>query len=480
MGDSAERIEECEPSTQGTDEVGTSPKGLSEESRRFIKDAKLRIEALVWGRGEAQRRVGEAERCNNEAQRRLGELQRVVNEQQRLLVGAQSDLSKAAWLLKADLEAAQTGTEEEQMRRQSVHDHILLGQGKLGKLNLALEDVQESERRASGMVKRRLEAVQRAAKKEKLRVETTLMEIMDEAFRLDSVAASRNPDPSSKTTLRTSCRQQKGPLVSDSLTEDIISRPFCTQKCLLGLVRGELLDKQCPNVSLHCGKQTACDHLHKHPLIFQDWLDILHKQLTVSLGAICKGLGREGNTGFLLYVAPNLHGYTLVAKGTTRDKAPYLRHEATVYQHMRALQGICLPVYLGSLNLIHAYLCEDMYGPQELVHLMFLSSAGEDLDTDNASEDDIATWTRELCRTVEEVNKAGVIHNSLKPSNMHWNKEVGRLMLVDFERAEILTSSKRTCTEDDTGCGPEWKKRKGSPYKSGRTSEKGRVKGVFG
>ncbi|EON64125.1 hypothetical protein W97_03355 [Coniosporium apollinis CBS 100218] len=480
MGDSEERIEECEPSPQCIDEVGTCPKGLTEESRRFIKDAKLRMEASEWGLGEAQRRLGESQRCNDEAQRRLGESQRTVKEQQRLLVGAQSDFSKAAWLLKADLEAAQTGTEEEQMRRQSVHDHILLGQGKLGKLNLALEEVQESERRAGGMVERRLEALQKAAKREELRVTTTFKEIMDETFRLDSVAASRNPDPSSKTTLRTPCRQQEGPLVSDSLTENIISRPFCTQKCLLGLVRGELLDKQCPNVSLHCGKRTACDHLHKHRLNLQDWLDILHKQLTVSLDAICEGLGREGDTGFLLYIAPNLHGYTLVAKGTTRDKVPYLRHEATVYQHIRALQGICLPVYLGSLDLIHAHECDHMYGPQELVHLMFLSSAGEDLDTDNASKDDIATWTRELRRTVEAVNKAGVIHNSLKPSNMLWNKEVGRLMLVDFERAEILTSSKRTCTEDDTDCGPEWKKRKGSPYKSGRTSEKGRLKGVFG
>jgi hypothetical protein len=48
-------------------------------------------------------------------------------------------------------------------------------------------------------------------------------------------------------------------------------------------------------------------------------------------------------------------GYTLVGKGTVEAFMPDLRHEGQIYQRLDAIQGECIPVYLGNIDLLKVY-----------------------------------------------------------------------------------------------------------------------------
>ena len=81
---------------------------------------------------------------------------------------------------------------------------------------------------------------------------------------------------------------------TNSSTHQVQTRPYCTQRCLLGLIRGEMLDSHCPNVPLHCGETHDGHHAHHHPLDHTTWLARLHDQLTRTLDDNCHPLGKQG------------------------------------------------------------------------------------------------------------------------------------------------------------------------------------------
>ncbi|KAG5940545.1 hypothetical protein E4U59_002371 [Claviceps monticola] len=60
--------------------------------------------------------------------------------------------------------------------------------------------------------------------------------------------------------------------------------PYCTQKCLLGLVLGEILDPACPNVALHCqDREDEAGHIERHPVDHTEWLRLLDEQFKHSI-----------------------------------------------------------------------------------------------------------------------------------------------------------------------------------------------------
>ncbi|KAJ4308780.1 hypothetical protein N0V84_011896 [Fusarium piperis] len=132
-------------------------------------------------------------------------------------------------------------------------------------------------------------------------------------------------------------------------------REYCTQKCLLGLVSGGFLDPVCPNVALHC-RQDGCDRTHactptRHPVDHAEWLRLLWKQLERSLDDGITPLGEGGARGVLFRVTLLVYGYTFVSKGTVRAFIPDLEHEAAVYDRLRPIQGVNVPVFLGAIDL---------------------------------------------------------------------------------------------------------------------------------
>ncbi|KAF2241317.1 hypothetical protein BU26DRAFT_544447 [Trematosphaeria pertusa] len=215
------------------------------------------------------------------------------------------------------------------------------------------------------------------------------------------------------------------------------SRPYCTQGCLLGLIHGRPLDNSCPNFSLHRGEQHRDPRYH--PVTHETWLRLLHEQLTRTLDNDIVPLGKQGARGILFQVTLSMYGYTIIAKGTVFAFLEDLRHEAAVYQRLQNLQGVCVPVFLGAVDLARPYYYDFRV---RVVHVMFLSWAGDDVVDGDVGGDDRRKRSKELVRSVRDVHRAGVVHGDIRAANALWNGEVRRVMLIDFERA-VLAESRR-------------------------------------
>ena len=75
---------------------------------------------------------------------------------------------------------------------------------------------------------------------------------------------------------------------------------------------------------------------------------------------------------------------------------------------------------------------------------MLLSWAGEYLDGSKTSTGtDGQRWTSDLVRAVNAIHGAGVLHRDMRMPNLLWNKETKRVMVIDFERAEIVKAVRR-------------------------------------
>jgi len=89
---------------------------------------------------------------------------------------------------------------------------------------------------------------------------------------------------------------------------------YCTQACLLGLVRRGPLDGACPNVNTHRA-HGAGNH---HALGWKSLAKLMLPQLAEDPDNGCEPLGKQGARGALLRLTLESYGYTFVAKGTGR------------------------------------------------------------------------------------------------------------------------------------------------------------------
>ena len=201
---------------------------------------------------------------------------------------------------------------------------------------------------------------------------------------------------------------------------------YCTQKCLLGLVEGGLLDKTCPNVWDHGGSHHRIDQ--------PTFLDLMRKQLSKDLDTDCEPVGVHGARGALFKVRLTSHGYILAAKCTVINFVCHLNQEAAIYKHLRPIQGVHVPVHLGNIDLDRPYFYE---GIAKIVHMMFLSFGGK-LISQRINGDNRLYLTERVERSIRAVHQLGVLHRDAMPRNILWNAEVGQAMIIDFERSEIL------------------------------------------
>ena len=211
------------------------------------------------------------------------------------------------------------------------------------------------------------------------------------------------------------------------------SRAFCTQLCLQGLAQGGSLDRQCPNILSHCEGGYTGD---QHQLSGEKFRMLLGKQLRQGRGNACQPLWMQGARGALFKVILISHGYTVVGKGTVTAFIKDLRHEAEVYQRLAALQAIHIPICLGSVDLNEPFYYDTGV---RIMHFLLLSWAGERLDeSKRAPSTDRQTWTSDLVRAVSAIHQAGVLHHDIRMPNLLWNEETKRVMVIDFEGAEIV------------------------------------------
>lgn len=210
-------------------------------------------------------------------------------------------------------------------------------------------------------------------------------------------------------------------------------RAICTQLCLQGLAQGGPLDRQCPNVSKHC-EEGYQGHLHQ--LSVEGFRKLLGEQLRRGRGDACQPLGMQGARGALFSITLASHGYTVVGKGTVTAFIKDLRHEEEVYQRLVTLQAIHIPICLGSIELYQPFYYDTGV---RIMHFLLLSWAGKCLDDSKTAPGiDRQTWTMDLVRAVNAIHGAGVLHQDIRMPNLLWNEETKRVMVIDFEGAEIV------------------------------------------
>ncbi|KAI1266039.1 hypothetical protein F5Y18DRAFT_384377 [Xylariaceae sp. FL1019] len=222
--------------------------------------------------------------------------------------------------------------------------------------------------------------------------------------------------------------------------DDGQARRYCTQRCLLGLVDRGLLDPNCPNVTLHHERSATSQAYTRsfHPVQHDEWLRLLSKQLAESLDHGVTKLGEQGARGVLFQITMLEYGYTFVCKGTVQAFITDLEHEAAVYARLRSVQGINIPVFLGSIDLrsIHRtyYYDHRVY----ITHMMFLSWGGHSLDRVHIKDGQRRQLEARALRALQAMHHRGVVHEDVRTANMLLHPETQNVMLIDFERASLL------------------------------------------
>jgi len=210
------------------------------------------------------------------------------------------------------------------------------------------------------------------------------------------------------------------------------TRQYCTQECLHGLLTGGILDRNCPNVKDHCSK---AKDLCQHVVNSSTFLRMMRNQLAFDRDTDCKPLYIQGARGALFKLTLTSYGYTVAAKGTISAFTPYLRHEAAVYKRLSSIQGIYVPVCLGAIDLVRPY----YHNGDQITHMLLLSWGGTRLDR-HINRDNESDVMAQAITSLQAIHQLGVLHQDAMPRNMLWNTEGKRVMVVDFERAELAKS----------------------------------------
>ncbi|EEH03786.1 conserved hypothetical protein [Histoplasma capsulatum G186AR] len=216
-------------------------------------------------------------------------------------------------------------------------------------------------------------------------------------------------------------------------TQTSVQREYCTQKCLLGLVNGDLLDRNCPNVASHGGGK-------RHDIDHHELLRLARSQILRNDGGPfgCESMHKHGISATSFDFTLFSHGYRCVAKGTPVEFG-YSAYEEHVYQRLHSIQGTRIPVCLGSVDVSCRPLFYD--GIARIGYLLLLSHAGT--PTKFHDGPDIRP---SFHKAVSDIHRLGVRHDDLHDGNVFWNAENKGAMVIDFERAKML--SKRGSTKE--------------------------------
>lgn len=207
-------------------------------------------------------------------------------------------------------------------------------------------------------------------------------------------------------------------------------RAFCTQGCLLGLVRGNPLDERCPNVEAH--RYPGSHPQDQHGIDRAEFQVLLEEQLSQDHDDEgFESMDRNGWAGALFRITLVSHGYTFVGKGTVAPLIPVLRKEARIYDRLEEVQGKAVPVYLGSVDLPRIFWLTTTVA---IEHVLLLSYGGEEAWRCGLEQ---KRFDYEMKRTVKEVQRWGVHQGDLRQPNLLWNEELGRIILIDFEYGKM-------------------------------------------
>ncbi|TAQ86187.1 hypothetical protein B7494_g5489 [Chlorociboria aeruginascens] len=247
----------------------------------------------------------------------------------------------------------------------------------------------------------------------------------------DESSDVETPTKPKNRTVQSGPRESQAAEKSQSAKEsNVRQRQYCTQSCLLSLVRKCPLDATCPNVSAH----RMYPNSNRHALEQKTLAQHIRSQLAENPDDGCEPLGKQGARGALFKLTLHSHGYTFVAKGTVLAFIQDLEHEAQVYHHLTNVQGELIPIYLGNISLVRPYFLD--IGVR-IVHMLLMSWGGEQAEVDLMSKMSLDIMV-ETNRAVTKLRQCGVEHGDVRLPNVLWNPEIRNVILIDFERSEIL------------------------------------------
>ncbi|EZF70288.1 hypothetical protein H105_07348 [Trichophyton soudanense CBS 452.61] len=215
-----------------------------------------------------------------------------------------------------------------------------------------------------------------------------------------------------------------------SLEPPVEPTQFCTQKCLLGLFNRGPLDQNCPHVASH--------GVERHAIDDREFRRLVRAQILADSGPSgCESMHLHGTSGALFWLTLFPYGYTLVAKAMPVETVKCALYEERIYQHLRPIQGIYIPVCLGSVDISSRPLWYD--GIFEVVHLLLLGHAGR-LVKFHAGANNLRDFAPSACESLRAIHKQHALHRDAHSGNMFWNAENKQVMFVDFERARVVNS----------------------------------------
>lgn len=124
-----------------------------------------------------------------------------------------------------------------------------------------------------------------------------------------------------------------------------------------------------------------------------------------------------------------------------------LQHEAAVYERLKAVQCVNVPVFLGTVDLQSVnkiyYYNHGVY----IVHLTFLSWGGYKLDDlDNIKVTDKRLRDGAL-PSLQSMHRQGVVHRDMRVANMLFNPETNDIMIIDLERSSLRQPPRRALSQ---------------------------------
>ncbi|KAI7340611.1 hypothetical protein KC315_g594 [Hortaea werneckii] len=205
--------------------------------------------------------------------------------------------------------------------------------------------------------------------------------------------------------------------------------PFCTQRCLLGLQKNDVLDDDCPNISCHRqGRETD-----RHLVSAGEMVRMLKKQLDEDVDDHCEPLGECGASGAPFRLRCKSLGYTIIGKGTTSALWHVVAREAQFYQILRPAQGSAIPVFLGELDMKQTFY---LHGAGGIQHMLLMAWGGE--PPTKLQWDECPNVRKALKTSHAQIWKLGVRHGDLRRGNVLWNEELSRMLIIDFHKSTLI------------------------------------------
>lgn len=242
------------------------------------------------------------------------------------------------------------------------------------------------------------------------------------------VNPTEDHDKESTRTPASPALSPQPPLATTSARPSADDHNYCSVACLQALQDINTPEAACPNQAKHAraGRLTTAQLCERLVAQFKDW-SIRGRGYEVFN---VLNILRECDDTLLVKVCLLSHGYTFIAKAHPPEDRASMYREVQAYKRLRHLQGSCVPVYLGAVELPEEWAVW-YKGPYTC--LLLLSEAGSSVDSWSPlslglSESRSAVTIRDrnfsdsiskaALGALSKIHKAGVLHGDVALRNV--------------------------------------------------------------